>query len=429
MFLTVAAIGFLEPFVPLYLEQSGLQRGQIGLVTGIGTGLALLIQPILGRLSDRLDARRPLMFVAAVMAGSAYLLYRQAAGMLPFVLLTALGINGVMYLNTAAAVLVGRMTSRGGNGGGGTFASYRVWGSIGYVVVSLLAGGLLSRTLGAQGTMSRQALAPLFLYGPLLFFLIALIVLFVPDPRREDVVPASSGSPEPQDPGSAEAQVCARNLGRFLQAHFLCIFAYTGSIAYLSLHLKALGATPFAITGVFAAGVACEAIVMLVVGRLSDRFGRRPLLAIAYAFLPVRLLLYIPATGPLWVLGVQTIHGINFGIIAAVAVAFVNDLCGEHNRGATQAKLMATGGLAAALGPATGGWIAQRLGIPWTFGILAGVAALGACVFLWKVRESHPHREPFYRYAPARLRPLLGALALPMVRLARLRRAQKDEAT
>src|ERR671916_1360667 len=77
MFLTVAAIGFLEPFVPLYLEQSGLQRGQIGLVSGIGTGLALLIQPLLGRLSDRLDARRPLMFAAAVMAGSAYLLYRQ----------------------------------------------------------------------------------------------------------------------------------------------------------------------------------------------------------------------------------------------------------------------------------------------------------------------------------------------------------------
>jgi PPP family 3-phenylpropionic acid transporter len=362
------------------------------------------------------------------MAGSAYLLYRQATGLLGFVFLTALGINGVMYLNTAAAVLVGRMTSRGGNGGGGTFASYRVWGSIGYVVVSLIAGALLSRTLGAQGTMSRQAMAPLFLYGPLLFFLIAVVVLFVPDPKREAVAPDSSVPAQPEDADSAEAQVCSRNLGRFLRAHFLCIFAYTGSIAYLSLHLKSLGATPFAITGVFAAGVACEAVVMMVVGRLSDRFGRRPLLAIAYAFLPIRLLLYIPATGPLWVLGVQTIHGINFGIIAAVAVAFVNDLCGEHNRGATQAKLMATGGLAAALGPATGGWLAQRLGIPATFGILAGVAASGACVFLWKVRESHPHREPFYRYAPARLRPLLGALALPMVRLSRLRKVQKDDA-
>jgi MFS family permease len=116
LFLSVAAFGFLEPFVPLFLELSGLSRGQIGLVTGIGTGAALVIQPMLGRLSDRLDARRPLMFGAAVASGVAYLLYRQAHGLIPFMLLTAVGINGVMYLNTAAAVLVGRMVSRQGNG-------------------------------------------------------------------------------------------------------------------------------------------------------------------------------------------------------------------------------------------------------------------------------------------------------------------------
>ncbi len=142
MFLSVAAFGFLEPFVPLYLELSGLERSQIGLVTGIGTGLSLLIQPLLGRLSDRLDARRPLMLAAALAAGCAYLFYRKADGLLGFMVLTALGINGVMYLNTAAAVLVGRMTSHAGDGrgGGATFASFRVWGSVGYVIVSLLTG-------------------------------------------------------------------------------------------------------------------------------------------------------------------------------------------------------------------------------------------------------------------------------------------------
>src|SRR4028118_1769964 len=142
MFLTIAAIGFLEPFVPLYLELSGLKRGQIGLVTGIGASLALLIQPFLGRLSDRLDARRPLMFAAAVLAGCAYLLYTRTSSLIPFVFLTGMGINGIMYLNTGSAALVGRLASSQGNSpqGGGLYASYRVWGSIGYVVVSLLAG-------------------------------------------------------------------------------------------------------------------------------------------------------------------------------------------------------------------------------------------------------------------------------------------------
>jgi MFS family permease len=88
MFLITGVFGFLQPFVPLYLEAAGLDKGRIGLVTGVGTGLALLIQPLLGRLSDRIDARRPVMCAAAVVAGCAYLGYRSGDGLLAFVLLT-----------------------------------------------------------------------------------------------------------------------------------------------------------------------------------------------------------------------------------------------------------------------------------------------------------------------------------------------------
>jgi MFS family permease len=278
----VAAFGFLEPFVPLYLELSGLTRGQIGLVTGIGTGLALLIQPLLGRLSDRIDARRPLMFAAAVASGCAYLFYRGADSLATFIFLTGLGINGVLYLNTANAVLVGRMALREGNGGqvGGSFAKYRLWGSIGYVVVSLLAGALLSRTLGTQATITRAVVAPIFLYAPLLFVLAALVVWLLPDPKSREVASTSSAPTPPTEEEAARLPTCERNLRRFLPAYFLFFFAYTGSAAYLSIHLKSLGATPMWITGVFAAGVVCEVLVMSQVGNLSDRFGRRPLLAV-----------------------------------------------------------------------------------------------------------------------------------------------------
>jgi MFS family permease len=327
------------------------------------------------------------------------------------------------------------MVSRQGNGsqqqgGAGAFASFRVWGSLGYVVVSLLIGWLLGQRLAAGATMSRAAIAPVFLYGPLIFALVAGVILLLPDPKRtEPMVETDSGaSPAIMDEAQtlSEQRTRAHNLTRFFRAQFLLVFAYTGSSAYLSLYLKGLGATPFWITAVFATGVLCEAIVMMQVGRLSDRFGRRPLLAVAYVFMPIRLLLYIVATGPGWVLAVQTIHGINFGVLAALAAVFVNDLSLEHNRGATQAKLAAAWGLAAALGPAFGGVFAQQLGLRANFGIMAGVAALGAAQFLWKVRESHPHPVLLYRRGPARLRSVLSLLSIPANRLPRRAKAQKE---
>lgn len=421
MFLCVAAYGFLEPFVPLYLELSGISRSQIGLVSGVGTALALLIQPLIGRLSDRIDARRPLMLLAAFTAAGAYLSFRWSNGLLGFVLLTALGVNGVMYLNTANAVLVGRMASRMGNRGacGGTFAAYRIWGSVGYVTVSLLCGLLLSRSLTGAG-MTRETIAPVFLYGPLLFLLVAAVVVLLPDPKSGVERARSTQAPAEKlvsRPGHA------RTLDHFLKAYFLYVFAYTGCGAYISLYLKSLGATPAWITLVFASGVICEVLVMSQVGRLSDQFGRRPVLALAFLFMPVRLALYPLATNPAGVLAVQLIHGINFGVMAAVAVTFVSDLCSECHRGAMQSRLAATSGIAAAIGPAVGGWIAQRYGIHWTFGTMACVAASGAAIFLWKVRETHPSRTPLHRVGPARLRPILGMLSVPMVRLARKPRA------
>jgi MFS family permease len=229
-----------------------------------------------------------------------------------------------------------------------------------------------------------------------------------------------------------ESRVCAHNLQRYLRAHFLYLFAWCGAGAYLSLYLKGLGATPMWITVIFAAGVLCEALVMTRVGKLSDRLGRRPLMAVAFAVMPLRLLLYIPAAtvGPAWALGVQTLHGINFGIMAAVAITFVNDLCSEHNRGATQARLAATGGLAAALGPAAGGWISQKFGLQWNFAIMAMIAAVGAAQFLWKVRESIPVTDPLHRRCPAPLRPVLRVLCIPGGWLARAsRRATARRAT
>ena len=383
MLLVTASFGFLQPFVPLYLEAAGLTKSSIGLVSGLGAGAALLVQPFLGRVSDRIDARRHLMVASALLAGGAYSAYRITHGVVPFVLLTAAGVNGTMYLNAAGGVLVARIAAKGR--GGHTYASYRVWGSVGYIIVALATGLLLTRSgAGSGGGLTRAALDPVFVWGPGLFVLIAVVALLVPDRKAPTTATRSGVGPRAEaDEGLRRAAMT-----RFLQAFFLYELSLYGASAYLSLFMKGLGATPLWITVTFASGVLCEVLVMTRVGLLSDLHGRRPILAVAFVVMPLRLLCYIPATGPLWVLVVQLLHGLNFGIMGAIAVVLVNDLASDGERGTAQARLAGVGGLAVALGPALCGVIAQRLGIGAMFAAMAVVGAVGAALFLTRVPES-----------------------------------------
>ena len=412
MFLTTAAFGFLQPFVPLYLASSGLTTGQIGLVVGVGTGLTLLVQPLLGRLSDFLDARRPLMVAAALAAGSAYVGYTHApsGSLWVFLLLTSLGVNGTQYLNGVGGVLVGRIVGRA-SGGGAAFAGYRVWGSVGYIVVALATGLLVTRSQGVHPVallgLSRAALTPVFTWGFWLFALLAGVSTLVPDPKKD----APEAGPEPFE--AVPKSNLNPNVRWFLLALFLYQFALYGASSYLSLYLKALGATPLWITSVFATGVVCEVLVMRQVGWLTDRYGRRPALAVAFLLMPLRLLAYIPAHTPLAVLLVQALHGLNFGIMGAISVVFINDLATDEGRGAAQARLFGVQGLATALGPIACGLIAQHFGIGWMFAAMSLVGIAGAAVFLLRVHESHPAPLPIPLRGPAAFHPFYRLLSMP----------------
>ncbi|RYG34327.1 MFS transporter [bacterium] len=374
--LVTSTMGFLQPFLSLYMDAGGLTRTEIGVCQGLGAALALLVQPVLGRWSDRLDARRPFVAASALLAMGSYLAFPYARGFGQFAVLAALGANGLVYLNAAGAVMIGRMVQA--RTGGAAYANLRVWGSIGYIVVSVISGALVGPRLAA----GREGLEPVFRLGPFLFLVIAGLAFFLPDAKRLD---ASA------KPGRAPMTA---NLRFFLISFGLYNLALYGATGFLPIYLKALGATGPWITWAFAGGVIIEVLVMRQSGRLSDKYGRRPLLAAAFVLLPIRLMLYVPATGPAWVVAVQALHGINFGIVGAVAVAFSNDLATDGSRGHAQSRLAVTQGLASAIGPLVFGIVAQQANLQWMFAMAGFVAAIAAWVLLSKVEDSHPEPHP-----------------------------------
>jgi MFS family permease len=403
MFLVTSSFGFLQPFVPLYMEAAGFDRSEIGMLSGVGVGIALLLQPILGRLSDHFDTRRPFICVAGLTAFVAYIDFPYAATYGRFLVLITLGNAGLMYLNAAGGVLIGRLSQA--SKGGALYGGLRLWGSVGYIMTSCLSGILVWKYGGE--TLTKVAIDPVFKLGPFLFLILAAIAWVLPDERKPSMANGASGRQ-----GTAKAPLPA-NLIWFFVAYFLYNFALYGASNFLSIFMKSLGAKPLAITGTFAAGVLVEVFVMRWSGRFSDRFGRRPTMAISFMLLPARLLLYIPATGPLWVLAVQMLHGVNFGIMGAIAVVFINDLTSDSTRGQAQARLFAVTGIATALSPIVFGRIAKVASLPMMFAAASGIALLGAVVFLLRVEDSHHGSESLSERLPAHLRRFFRWLDTP----------------
>ena len=383
-FFVTGTTGFIQPFLPLYIIAAGMSAQQYGYVAAIGTATCLLIQPLLGKLSDRFDVRVPFMMGAAIVAGLAYSAFRlvPTGNFLLLTLLLALGANGFQYLNAAVGVLVARIAAATGEAGGSAYVRTRVWGSVGYIVIALTAS-LFVRGGNLSAKPPRAALDAIFLWGPILFVVIAMICRFVPDVRG-----ASRVAPVANTVSGVESDASA-NRRRFLLSFLLYQIALYGASAYLSLYLAALHAAPVWLTATFAAGVVCEVLVMTQIGRWTDAHGRRPAMLFSFLLLPLRLLLYIPATSPLWVLLVQTLHGFNFGILGTIAVVFVSDTATDQTRGAAQAELAATLGLGNSVGPILCGFLAEHYGLTAMFAAMSGVAVLAVLLFCATVGESH----------------------------------------
>ena len=93
---------------------------------------------------------------------------------------------------------------------------------------------------------------------------------------------------------------------------------------------KLAQANPDWATAMMSSCIVAAQLVMLPVavlaGRFADRWGRKPVLLIGFAILPVRAVLYTLSDDPAWLIGVQLLDGIGAGIYGVLLPLVVADL-------------------------------------------------------------------------------------------------------
>ena len=133
------------------------------------------------------------------------------------------------------------------------------------------------------------------------------------------------------------------------------------------------------------------AITHIPAGRLADRFGRRPLLIIAWLLGLAATLVMGSSLGlPLFLVGLFA-YGLT-AFVSSPLSSYVTAARGDMPVSTVLALTTATFGLGMALGPVTGGWIGDHYGMRISFWVAAIVFALSTIlIFSLKAQPIDPH--------------------------------------
>lgn len=132
-----------------------------------------------------------------------------------------------------------------------------------------------------------------------------------------------------------------------------------------------------------------SAVVVPVVGKLSDLYGRRPFYIAGLVLFMVGAVLSGLAQDFWWLVGARVLQGLGMGTLMPLSQVIIGDLIPPRQRGKYQGLMGAVFGVCSVAGPLAGGLITDHLGWRWLFFVTIPFGLVG----LWFiVRNLHlPH--------------------------------------
>jgi MFS family permease len=380
--LTDISSEMLVYLVPLYLANVLLAGPAIiGLIEGIAESAAAALKLVSGALSDRLGRRKLLVGVgygASTLAKALFVV----AGSWPVVLVARVGDRVGKGIRTAPRdALIADSTDAPYRGR--AFGFHRAmdtlgafFGVIAALVIVLVAAGGESRLDGP----TFQLIALIALIPAALA--VGVILVGVRDVRR---APKTAVESAPTGSRWQRLVATARQLPKpfwlFIAANTLFALG-NSSDAFLALRTQQLGAVLTDLLLMIVAMNLVDTLISFPVGALSDRFGRRAPLAIAWLVYAAAYAGFALAASPIAAAGLWILYGAYYGINEAVGRAYIADVTPAHLRATGYGILNAA--IAAAVLPASlvAGLLWDAYGPPVPFWVGAAFAVAAVVVLL-----------------------------------------------
>ncbi len=354
-FLLADVRGALGPYLNVFLiTQQHWSQTEVGWVTTISGLLGIVAQTPAGAAIDATRRKREVVVLALIVLGVAAGVIFAVPRFWPVLVAnTGIAVVGDVFGPAVAAITLGlfertRLARQMGRNSAFDHA--------GNVAIAAVAGGV-------GYAFSQRAV---FLTVPVFAALASIAMLSIPagaiDERRARGL-------EDGEPAQAPSGYLTLLRSRPLVVFALCalLFHFANAPLLPLVGQKLAQSHPAWATAMMSSCIIAAQLIMLpvalAVGHTADRFGRKPILLLGFAVLPVRAVLYTLSDSAPWLIAVQVLDGVGAGIFGAITPLIVADLMrGTGRFNLAQGAVATAQGIGASLSGLSAGIIVDRAG-------------------------------------------------------------------
>ena len=352
-----------SPYWGPYLRALDIPMSMIGVVTSLPMINRMYAPAIWGWCVDRSGRHGLLMKFAGVgcLAGFMVLLFTHSFNWM----FTAVFIATFFWSAAQPQVDATAMSILDGNSGG--FSRLRVWGAMGFVVVTLVTGYLIDYF----------SVKILPYAGVLVLLGMATVTWKIPKPASVKIRNGIRSG--------VMTVLRRREVWSLLLGALLLGVAQGMLLSFYSIHLAEYGIAKSTMAWLWSLAVLCEGLLYWFMPHITSRFRMRSLYLFSISCGVIRYLMI--AWGVEWMLIMvlaQLLYSVSFGIQNTMAVTYIHRYFGEAHRTIGQALFIVfTYGIGGSLGSVLTGMLWGWLGGNWLF-TLAALTSLCALLINWR---------------------------------------------
>ena len=350
-FLTGASISLVVPFMPIFVEQLGIEQNQVAFYAGLAISVsavsAALISPIWGILADKYG-RKPMM----IRAGLAMTITMGGLAFVPNIywLIFLRLLNGVFtgFVPNATALIASQVPKDKSGYALGTLSTGVVAGTL----TGPFVGGLVAEIFGIRNVF--------LLVGGFLFLAALLTIFFI----KEDFQPIAKEKAIPTKELLGSIKHSHLLISLFLTT-FVIQFSAQSIGPILALYVRDLGQNEnlLFVSGLIVSSMGFSSMMSAgVMGKLGDKLGNHRLLILAQMYSVIIYILCASATSPLE-LG---LYRFIFGLGTGALIPGINALLSKMTPKAGISRIFAFNQvffyLGGVVGPMTGSAVAGQYG-------------------------------------------------------------------